>query len=54
MANAPRRIAAITVAVRVPGQFDDIQRAKLEAAAHSCPVHNALSIEAPITIDWVD
>jgi len=53
MANAPRRIARIAVAVRVPGSFDDKQRAKLEAAAHACPVHNVLGIDAPITINWI-
>ncbi len=53
MANAPRRIAHMAVVVRVPGSFDDRQRRKLEAAAHSCPVHNALGIEAPIIIEWV-
>lgn len=52
MANAPRRIAHTAVVVRVPGTFNDRQRRKLEAAAHSCPVHNALGIEAPITIEW--
>jgi uncharacterized OsmC-like protein len=53
MANAPRRIARIAVTVRVPGSFDDRQRAKLEAAAHACPVHNVLGIEAPIKIEWM-
>lgn len=53
MANAPRRIARIAVHVRVPGDFDQRQRTKLEAAAHACPVHNVLGIEAPITIDWI-
>ena len=53
MADAPRRIAGIAVAVRVPGVFTDRQRAKLEAAAHACPVHNVLGIDVPIAIDWV-
>ena len=52
MANAPRRIAHMAVVVKVPGTFDDRQRRKLEAAAHACPVHNALGIEAPISIVW--
>jgi uncharacterized OsmC-like protein len=52
MADAPRRIARIAVHVRVPGRFNARQRAKLEAAAHSCPVHGVLGIAAPITIDW--
>jgi uncharacterized OsmC-like protein len=52
MAAAPRRIATIAVHVRVPGQFNARQRAKLEAAAHACPVHGVLGIDAPITIEW--
>ena len=52
MANNPRRIAQISAIVRVPGTLDDRQRAKLEAAAHACPVHNVLGIDAPIIIQW--
>jgi putative redox protein len=53
MANGPRRIVRLAVDVRVPGNFNERQRAKLEAAAHACPVHNALKIDAPITIAWI-
>jgi putative redox protein len=53
MADAPRRIATLAVTVRVPGSLDERQRRKLEAAAHACPVHQALGIEAPITMEWV-
>ncbi len=52
MADAPRRIARLAVTVRVPGNFDPRQRARLEAAAHACPVHQVLGIDAPMTIDW--
>jgi putative redox protein len=52
MANSPRRIAGISVHVYVPGALDESQRMRLEAAAHACPVHNVLSIEAPITFTW--
>jgi putative redox protein len=52
MGNKPRRIANIDVEVRIPGSFDEGQRAKLEAAAHACPVHQVLGIETPITIHW--
>jgi putative redox protein len=54
MGNAPRRIVQMSVMIRVPGNPDDKQRRKLKAAAHACPVHNALGIDAPITIEWVD
>ena len=53
MANAPRRISRISVIVRVPGDFDQRQRVRLEAAAHACPVHHALGIDAPVTIEWI-
>lgn len=54
MANSPRRFTHLSVVVRIPGHFDERQRRKLEAAAHACPVHNALGIDAPITFEWVD
>lgn len=53
MANSPRRIARISVVVRVPGDLDAKQRQKLEMAAHACPVHNVLGIEAPIMMEWM-
>lgn len=52
MANAPRRIVRIMVQVHVPNELDESQRLQLEAAAHACPVHNILSIDAPITFTW--
>jgi putative redox protein len=52
MANAPRRIVKIAVRVHVPGAFDNVQRRKLEEAAHACPVHAALKVDAPISFDW--
>jgi uncharacterized OsmC-like protein len=53
MTDAPRRIASIRVEISVPGSFDARQREKLEAAAHACPVHAVLGIDAPITIVWL-
>jgi putative redox protein len=52
MAHAPRRIARIEGVVRVPGHFDQAQRARLEAAAHACPVHAVLGVDAPLTLEW--
>jgi putative redox protein len=54
MANSPRQIARIAVAVRVPHDLEpDIIR-RLEAAAHTCPVHNCLdpSLATPMTFTW--
>ena len=53
MGGTPRRITHLSVVVRVPGAFDERQRRKLETAAHACPVHNALGIDAPIVFDWI-
>ena len=52
MANAPRRIAKISVHLHVPGVFEEDQQRKLEAAAHACPVHSILNIDAPISFSW--
>ena|SRR6185312_4801860 len=52
MANAPRRISRIAVRIRVPAALDECQRRKLEEAAHACPVHNVLKIDAPILFEW--
>jgi putative redox protein len=52
MANAPRRIARISVHVHVPVALEEDQRRKLESAAHACPVHNILNVDAPISFSW--
>jgi putative redox protein len=52
MANAPRRIASISAHVHVPHEIAEDDRRKLEAAAHACPVHNILNVDAPITFTW--
>jgi putative redox protein len=50
----PRRIGRLPVQVVVRGTFTPDQRSRLEAAAHSCPVHKSLhpDIDAPIAIEW--
>ena len=52
MADNPRRIAKISVTVAVPVLLDSEQKARLQAAAHACPVHHALGIDAPILFNW--
>jgi len=50
-ATPPRRIARLDVEIRVPLPADHKDRALLEAAALSCPVHQSLhpDIEMPVT-----
>jgi len=52
MANAPRRIANISVHVHVPNALEEDQKRKLKTAAHACPVHNILKVEIPISFTW--
>lgn len=49
-----RRIGRLTVEVQIPRDFPADVRQKLEAAAHTCPVHRSLhpDVEAPITITY--
>ena len=54
-ADAPRRIAKLTTKIKVPLPADHPQRALLENAALTCPVHKSLSseMEKPIEFDWI-
>jgi uncharacterized OsmC-like protein len=49
--DAPRRIASLHTTITLPIAADHPHRAKLEQAAHTCPVHKSLreSIEADVT-----
>lgn len=49
-----RRIAELEVRLRLPGEFDERQRATLERAALGCPVHRTLggNVEMPVRFDW--
>ena len=53
--EAPRRIAKLTTTIKVPLAADHPQRALLENAALTCPVHKSLSseMEKPIEFDWI-
>ncbi len=50
----PRRIALLEVAVTVPLAEDHPHRARLEAAAHGCPVRRSLHPDVAVaeTFDW--
>jgi len=52
--SPPRRIASLRTRLTIPLPADHPQRAALEQAAHTCPVHKSLhpDIEAPIEFVW--
>ena len=54
-AAPPRRIASLRTRITIPLPADHPQRAALEQAAHTCPVHKSLlaEIDAPIEFEWV-
>jgi putative redox protein len=54
-ADTPRRIAKLETTIKVPLPADHPQRALLENAALTCPVHHSLhpEIEKPVDFQWV-
>lgn len=50
----PRRIASLAVTLTLPITPSDADRARLEHAAHSCPVHQSLhpDVAQPISFVW--
>jgi putative redox protein len=55
-ADLPRRIARLATRIRVPLPSDHADRALLENAALTCPVHQSLhpQIEKPVEFVWAD
>jgi len=53
-ADTPRRIARLTTVIEVPLPADHPQRALLENAARTCPVHQSLhpDIAKPLEFRW--
>jgi len=53
-ADAPRRIAKLTVKILVPLAADHPEKEVIEAAARGCPVARSLdpSVEVPLEIVW--
>jgi putative redox protein len=55
MANAPvRMIQRLAVKIHVPHPISEEHRQRLEAAAHTCPVHRSLhpDVQKPILFIW--
>ena len=55
MANAPvRMIERLEVKIHVPHEVSEVNRLKLERAAHTCPVHRSLhpDVQKPIEFVW--
>lgn len=52
----PRKIASLPVEVFMPPGISAVDRKRLEAAAHTCPVHRSLhpDVDAPITFHYPD
>lgn len=56
VADPLRRIARLPVQVTMPAGVPTELRARLEKAAHTCPVHRSLGadVDAPIEFTWPD
>lgn len=56
MQASPRRIGSIPVTITMPAGLEPAQRAKLERAALTCPVHHSLlpEIEKPVRFVYPD
>jgi putative redox protein len=52
-AEPPRRIAKLTTRIVMPEGLTEQQRAKLEKAAHTCPVHQTLQGTVDMPIEFV-
>jgi len=52
--DPPRRIASLRTRITIPLPAEHPQRALLEQAAHTCPVHKSLhpDIDAPVEFVW--
>ena len=52
-AEPPRRIAKLITRIVMPQRLTEQQRAKLEKAAHTCPVHQTLQGKVDLPIEFV-
>ena len=51
--DAPRRIASLRTVITLPIAADHAHRAKLEQAAHTCPVHKSLRETIDASVEFV-
>ena len=51
--DAPRRIASLRTVISLPIPADSPHRAKLEQAAHTCPVHKSLRETIDASVEFV-
>jgi putative redox protein len=52
-AEPPRRIARLITRVEMPKGLTELQRAKLEKTAHTCPVHQTLQGKVDMPVEFV-
>ncbi len=52
-AEPPRRIARLITRIVMPKGLTDQQKAKLEKAAHTCPVHQTLQGKVDMPIEFI-
>jgi putative redox protein len=52
-ADPPRRIARLVTRIVMPKGLTEQQRAKLEKAAHTCPVHQTLQGKVDMPVEFV-
>ena len=53
MSENPRRIGKIVLEFNMPEGLADAQKAKLEKAAHTCPVHHSLLTEIEKDVKFI-
>jgi len=52
LSAAPKRVARLTVIVRIPRAVESILLRKLERAAASCPVHRSLADDVAVEVQF--
>lgn len=53
MSSDPRRISRLPLRITMPAGLSGVQRAKLETAAHTCPVRRSILAEIEVPFEFV-